>query len=75
MAKELQPLAVAATAQSQASCWTAQVWRSVRRRGPEATAEDLTAETVRAYRDQLERAGRTPATIAKHLSALTTGGT
>jgi site-specific recombinase XerD len=38
--------------------------------GPEATAEDLTAETVRAYRDQLERAGRTPATIAKHLSAL-----
>ena len=25
---------------------------------------------MRAYRDQLERAGRTPATIAKHLSAL-----
>ena len=37
---------------------------------PEATAEDLTPETVRSYRDQLERAGRTPATIAKHLSAL-----
>lgn len=38
--------------------------------GLDATAEDLTPETVRAYRDQLERAGRTPATIAKHLSAL-----
>ena len=38
--------------------------------GPEATAEDITAEAMRAYRDQLERAGRTPATIAKHLSAL-----
>ena len=38
--------------------------------GPEPTAEDLTPETVRSYRDQLERAGRTPATIAKHLSAL-----
>jgi site-specific recombinase XerD len=30
----------------------------------------LSAETVRGYRDQLERAGRSPATIAKHLSAL-----
>jgi hypothetical protein len=77
------------SAQSQASCWTPQVWQSVRQRSPEtrrtyaavyrtfctflgpgATAEDLTAETVRAYRDQLERASRTPATIAKHLSAL-----
>jgi site-specific recombinase XerC len=38
--------------------------------GPDATAEHLTPETVRSYRDQLERAGRTPATIAKHLSAL-----
>jgi site-specific recombinase XerD len=38
--------------------------------GPDATAEELTSETVRSYRDQLERAGRTPATIAKHLSAL-----
>ena len=82
-------------AQSQASCWTRTVWRSVRRRSPpgsarrrrgaptppciarsarssgrHATAEDLTAEAVRAYRDQLERAGRSPATIAKHLSAL-----
>ena len=38
--------------------------------GPDATPEELTSETVRSYRDQLERAGRTPATIAKHLSAL-----
>ena len=38
--------------------------------GPDATAEDLTAEAVRAYRDALERAGRSPATVAKHLSAL-----
>jgi site-specific recombinase XerC len=38
--------------------------------GPEPMAEDLTPERVRSYRDQLERAGRTPATVAKHLSAL-----
>jgi integrase/recombinase XerD len=38
--------------------------------GPDPTAQELTPETVRSYRDQLERAGRTPATIAKHLSAL-----
>jgi site-specific recombinase XerD len=38
--------------------------------GPTASPEDLTAQAVRSYRDQLERAGRTPATIAKHLSAL-----
>jgi integrase/recombinase XerD len=38
--------------------------------GPEPMADDLTPETVRSYRDQLERAGRTPATVAKHLSAL-----
>ena len=38
--------------------------------GPHAKPEDLTAEAVRAYRDQLERAGRSPATVAKHLSAL-----
>ena len=38
--------------------------------GPDATAEDLTAEAVRAYRDALEHAGRSPATVAKHLSAL-----
>ena len=38
--------------------------------GPHARAEDLTPDTVRAYRDALERAGRSPATVAKHLSAL-----
>jgi integrase len=38
--------------------------------GPHPTSEDMTAEAVRAYRDQLERAGRSPATVAKHLSAL-----
>jgi len=38
--------------------------------GPQATAEGLTPEAVRAYRDRLERAGRSPATVAKHLSAL-----
>jgi integrase/recombinase XerC len=37
--------------------------------GPQATA-DLTPEAVRAYRDALEHAGRSPATVAKHLSAL-----
>jgi site-specific recombinase XerC len=38
--------------------------------GSTASPADLTPETVRGYRDQLEHAGRTPATIAKHLSAL-----
>ena len=38
--------------------------------GPHATTQDLTVEAVRAYRDALERAGRSPATVAKHLSAL-----
>jgi site-specific recombinase XerD len=38
--------------------------------GPRATSEDLTAEVVRAYRDALEHAGRSPANVAKHLSAL-----
>jgi len=38
--------------------------------GPEATPDDVIAEIVRAYRDALERAGRSPATVAKHLSAL-----
>ena len=37
---------------------------------PNAGTEHLTPETVRAYRDRLERRGRTPATVAKHLSAL-----
>jgi hypothetical protein len=83
MAKELQPLAVAATsavtgelldrtglairaaevAARQCSPETRRTYAAVYRTfctflGPEATAEDLTAETVRAYRDQLERAGR-----------------
>ena len=38
--------------------------------GEHASVEDLTAEAVRAYRDALEDADRTPATIAKHLSAI-----
>jgi len=38
--------------------------------GPDAAPDDVTAEAVRAYRDALERAGRSPATVAKHLSAL-----
>src|SRR3954447_1882141 len=38
--------------------------------GPDASPEDVTAEAVRGYRDQLELAGRSPATVAKHLSAL-----
>ena len=38
--------------------------------GPDATADDLTPEAVRRYRDLLEQAGRSPATVAKHLSAL-----
>jgi site-specific recombinase XerD len=37
---------------------------------PDATPADLTPGAVRAYRDALERAGRSPATVAKHLSAL-----
>lgn len=38
--------------------------------GPSAAADDVTTEAVRRYRDALERAGRSPATVAKHLSAL-----
>ena len=38
--------------------------------GEHATVEDLTPEAVRGYRDALERADRSPATIAKHLSAI-----
>ena len=34
------------------------------------TAQDLTPEALRAYRDALEHADRSPATIAKHLSAI-----
>jgi site-specific recombinase XerD len=40
--------------------------------GPGADIDALTADTVRSYRDQLERQRRSPATIAKHLSALRT---
>jgi hypothetical protein len=40
--------------------------------GPDARPEALTPQSVRAYRDLLERYGRSPATIAKHLSALRT---
>jgi site-specific recombinase XerD len=38
--------------------------------GPDASPADVTPEAVRAYRDALEHAGRSPATVAKHLSAL-----
>src|SRR5687767_14199204 len=38
--------------------------------GPDATQTDVTPEAVRAYRDALEHAGRSSATVAKHLSAL-----
>jgi site-specific recombinase XerD len=38
--------------------------------GEHATVENLTPAAVRAYRDALEHANRTPATIAKHLSAI-----
>ena len=40
--------------------------------GASAGPDALNAERVRAYRDQLERSGRSQATIAKHLSALRT---
>lgn len=38
--------------------------------GSEATVMDVTAERVRAYRHLLEGAGRSPATVAKHIAAL-----
>lgn len=40
--------------------------------GPGADVEALSAESVRCWRDRLEALGRSPATIAKHLSALRT---
>ena len=40
--------------------------------GPHVGPEALTRAHVRAYREALEHAGRSPATIAKHLSALRT---
>ena len=38
--------------------------------GEHAAVNDLTPEAVRAYRDGLEQTDRSPATIAKHLSAI-----
>ena len=38
--------------------------------GPDAGPDAVTAASVRAYRDRLEQEGRSPATIAKQLSAL-----
>jgi site-specific recombinase XerD len=38
--------------------------------GEHSLVADLTPEAVRGYRDALEHAARTPATIAKHLSAI-----
>jgi len=38
--------------------------------GLDSTAADVTPQAVRAWRDRLELEGRSPATIAKHLSAL-----
>jgi len=40
--------------------------------GASAGLDALSAEAVRAWRDRLEAQGRSPATIAKHLSALRT---
>jgi len=40
--------------------------------GPGAALDAMTPQRVRAYRDRLEASGRSPATIAKHLSALRT---
>jgi len=40
------------------------------RHGRAPGREDLTADAVRQWRDHLEREGRSPATIAHHLSAL-----
>jgi hypothetical protein len=34
--------------------------------GPHARPDDLTPAAVRAYRDALEHAGRSPAGVAKH---------
>jgi hypothetical protein len=41
--------------------------------GEHVAVEDLTPEAVRAYRDAPKRADRTPATIAKHFSAIRGG--
>jgi integrase/recombinase XerD len=67
----------AAVAAEQGAPLTRQTYASVYRAfcafvGPDAGADAFTSEQVRAYRDELEGAGRSPATIAKHLSALRT---
>lgn len=67
----------AAVAADQAAPQTRHTYASVYRAfcafvGPNASTDAFTGERVRAYRDELERAGRSPATIAKHLSALRT---
>ena len=67
----------AVVAADQGAPLTRQTYASVYRAfcrfvGPDARADAFTSERVRAYRDELERAGRSPATIAKHLSALRT---
>jgi hypothetical protein len=48
----------------------AAVYRSLLRSSASRPAWRPTPETVHAYRDALELADRTPATIAKHLSAI-----
>jgi len=67
----------AAVAADQGAPLTRQTYAGVYRAfcvfvGPDAGVDAFTGERVRAYRDELERAGRSPATIAKHLSALRT---
>lgn len=67
----------AAVAADQGAPLTRQTYASVYRAfcafvGPDAGVDAFTGERVRSYRDELERTGRSPATIAKHLSALRT---
>ena len=54
--------------------WTRQTYASVYRAGvgPDAGTARSPEERVRTSRYELERAGRSPATIAKHFSALRT---
>ena len=58
------------TRRTYAACYRQFVALLVVRLGRPPRRGDLTALTVRAYRDQLEADGRTAATIAHHLSAL-----
>ena len=67
----------AAVAADQSAPLTRQTYAGVYRAfcafvGPDAAVDALPRETVRAYRDELERTERSPATISKHLSALRT---